>query len=150
MADTLPDHINLELVTPDRLMIRDAVSAVSLPGREGYLGVLPGHAPLLSELKPGQATYTQGKVTHYLFVNWGFVEVLPDRVIVLAEGSERPEEIDVERAKRALQRAEERLRRSGAGDAEIDALRARAALERAMARIEVAERASQAIGAESR
>jgi F-type H+-transporting ATPase subunit epsilon len=149
MADTLPDQINLELVTPDRLMIRDAVSAVSLPGREGYLGVLPGHAPLLSELKPGQVSYTQGKVTHYLFVNWGFVEVLPDRVIVLVEGSERPEEIDIERAKRARQRAEERLRRAGAGDAEIDALRARAALERAMARIEVAERSSQAIGAES-
>ena len=149
MADTSPDQISLELVTPDRLMIRDAVSAVSLPGREGYLGILPGHAPLLSELKPGQVSYTQGKVTHYLCVNWGFVEALPDRVIVLVEGSERPEEIDVERAKRARERAEERLRRAGAGDAEIDALRARAALERAMARIEVAERASQAIGAES-
>jgi F-type H+-transporting ATPase subunit epsilon len=149
MADTLPDKINLELVTPDRLMIRDAVSAVSVPGREGYLGILPGHAPLLSELKPGQVSYTQGKVNHYLFVNWGFVEVLPERVIVLVEGSERPEEIDVERAKRARQRAEERLRRAGAGEAEIDALRARAALERAMARIEVAERAGHTVGAAS-
>ncbi|HEV2382444.1 MAG TPA: F0F1 ATP synthase subunit epsilon [Terriglobia bacterium] len=149
MADTIPDQINLELVTPDRLMIRDAVLAVSLPGREGYLGILPGHAPLLSELKPGQVSYTQGKVTHYLFVNWGFVEVLPDRVIVLVEGSERPEEIDVARAKRSRERAEELLRRAGAGEAEIDALRARAALERAMARIEVAERASQRTGVES-
>ena len=143
MADTLPDHINLELVTPDRLMIRDAVLAVSLPGSEGYLGILPGHAPLLSELKPGQVSYTQGKVTHYLFVNWGFAEVLPDRVIVLVEGSERPEEIDVERAKKSRERAEEMLRRAGGGDAEIDAERARAALERAMARIEVAERKTQ-------
>src|SRR5689334_18378637 len=124
MADTLPDKINLELVTPDRLMIRDSVLAVSVPGSEGYLGILPGHAPLLSELKPGQVSYTQGNVTHYLYVNWGFVEVLPDRVIVLVEGSERPEEIDVERAKRARQRAEERLRRAGAGEAEIDAIRA--------------------------
>jgi len=142
MADTLPDQINLELVTPDRLMIRDSVLAVSVPGRDGYLGILPGHAPLLSELKPGQVSYTQGTLTHYLFVNWGFVEVLPDRVIVLVEGSERPEEIDVDRANRARERAEERLRKAGAGDAEIDALRARAALDRAMARLEVAARVS--------
>ena|SRR5579863_860696 len=143
MAENIPDKINLELVTPDRLMIRDAVLAVSLPGREGYLGILPGHAPLLSELKPGQVSYTQGKVTHYLYVNWGFAEVIPDRVIVLVEGSERPEEIDIERAKKSRERAEQRLRRAGVGEAEIDAERARAALERAMARIEVAERKSQ-------
>ncbi|HEY6293180.1 MAG TPA: F0F1 ATP synthase subunit epsilon [Terriglobia bacterium] len=146
MVEGAVEQIHLELVTPDRLMIRDSVLAVSLPGREGYLGVLPGHAPLLSELKPGQFSYTQAKVTHCLFVNWGFVEVLPDRVIVLVESSERPEEIDVERAQGARQRAEERLRRAGAGDAEIDALRAQSALERAMARLEVAERASREAG----
>lgn len=124
-------------------MLRDEVLAVSLPGREGYLGILPGHAPLLSVLKPGQLSYTQGTVTHYLFVDWGFAEVQAHRVTVLVETSERPEEIDVERAKRARQRAEERLRRAGAGEAEIDALRAQAALQRAMARLEVAERIRQ-------
>ena len=147
MADTQTDPIQLELVTPDRLMVRESVLAVSLPGRNGYFGVLPGHAPLLSELKPGELSYTQGTVTHYFFVNWGFAEVLPHRAIVLVETSERPEEIDVERARKARERAEERLRQAGLGDAEIDALRAQAALERAMARLEVAERASHSAGA---
>jgi len=144
MDDSLPIQIHLELVTPDRLMVRESVLAVSLPGREGYLGVLPGHAPLLSELKAGELSYLQGSLTHYLFVNWGFAEVLPDRVIVLVESSERPEEIDAERATRARQRAEERLK--GAGEPEIDAERARVALERAMARLAVAQRSLQLAG----
>ena len=147
MADTAPEHIHLELVTPDKLVVRDDVLAVSAPGRDGYLGVLPGHAPLLSELKAGELSYTQGTVHHYLAVNWGFAEVLSDRVTVLVETAERPEEIDVERASKARERAEERLRRAGAGDAEIDAVRAQRALERAMARLEVAQRASSAVGA---
>ena len=147
MADVSPDQLQLEIVTPDRLMLRERVLAVSLPGRSGYFGVLPGHAPLLSELKPGQLSYTQGTTTHYLFVDWGFAEVLPDRVVVLAETSERPEEIDLERARRARERAEARLRKAGAGEAEIDALRAQAALERAMARLEVAEGAGVEAGA---
>jgi len=147
MADVPSDQIQLELVTPDKLMVRDSVLAVSLPGREGYFGVLPGHAPLLSELNPGELSYTRGTVNHYLFVNWGFAEVLPNLVIILVETSERPEEIDVERARKARERAEERLRRAGAGDAEIDAMRAQRALQRAMARLEVAERASNAVGA---
>ncbi len=146
MAETHSEQIHLELVTPDKLVVRDSVLAVSLPGRDGYFGVLAGHAPLLSELRPGELSYTQGTVTHYLCVNWGFAEVLPHRVSVLVETSERPEEIDVERARRARERAEERLRRAGAGDAEIDALRAQRALERAMARLEVAQRASSAAG----
>jgi F-type H+-transporting ATPase subunit epsilon len=144
MADDLPDHLNLELVTPDRLKVREPVLAVSLPGKEGYLGILPGHAPLLSELKVGELSYTRGGFTHYLFVNWGFAEVLPDRLIVLVESSERPEEIDVQRATRARQRAEERLKR--AGEPEIDLERAQAALERAMARLAVAQRSSQLAG----
>lgn len=143
MAEQTTDRIHVELVTPDKLMLREDVLAVSLPGREGYLGILPGHAPLLTELKPGQLSYTQGTTTHYLFVAGGFAEVQPHRVTVLVEASERPEEIDVERAKRAQQRAEERLRQAGAGETEIDALRAQAALQRAMARVEVAERARQ-------
>jgi len=151
MVEGAEEQIHLELVTPDRVMVRESVLAVSLPGRNGYLGVLPGHAPLLTELKPGELSYTQAPqpgVTHYLCVNWGFAEVLHHRVIVLVATSERPEEIDVERARKARQRAEERLRRAGAGDAEIDALRAQAALERAMARLEVAQHASHEAGVE--
>jgi F-type H+-transporting ATPase subunit epsilon len=149
MAESTSSALQLELVTPDRLMVREpAVLTVSLPGREGYIGVLPGHAPLLTELKPGQLSYTKGPITHYLFVNWGFAEVLPHRVIVLVETSERPEEIDADRAKRARQRAEELLRRAGAGDAEIDALRAQAALQRAMARLEIAEEWARRAGVE--
>jgi F-type H+-transporting ATPase subunit epsilon len=143
MAEQTTDRIHVELVTPDKLMLREEVSGVSLPGREGYLGILPGHAPLLTVLKAGQLSYTQGTVTHYLFVGGGFAEVQPHRVTVLVDASERPEEIDVERAKRAQQRAEERLREAGAGETEIDALRAQAALQRAMSRLEVAERAKQ-------
>ena len=147
MAEPSSSTLQLELVTPERQMVREpGVLSVSLPGREGYLGILPGHAPLLSELKPGELSYTKGQFTHYLCVNWGFAEVLPHRVIVLVETSERPEEIDVERAKRARQRAEERLRRAGAGDAAIDALRAQAALQRAMARLEIAERWARRAG----
>ena len=137
-VDTLPTEIHLEIATPERQVVRDAVIAVSVPGREGYLGILPGHAPLLSLLKIGELSYTQGSVTHYIAVNWGFVEVLPDRVIILAESAERAEEIDIERAHKAKQRAEERLGK--VTDSEVDMDRARGALERAMARLEVAER----------
>ena len=147
MAESTPSTLQLELVTPERLMVREpSALSVSLPGREGYLGILPGHAPLLTELIPGQLSYTEGRVTHYLFVNWGFAEVLPHRVIVLVETSERPEEIDIDRARRARQRAEERLRKAGGGDAAIDALRAQAALQRAMARLEVAVHGARRAG----
>jgi F-type H+-transporting ATPase subunit epsilon len=139
MADALPTRLNLALVTPDRLVAREAVSAVFVPGREGYLGILPGHAPLLSELKPGELSYVQEGGTHYLAVSGGFVEVLPDRVIVLTSSAERPEDIDVERAERAKARAEERLRK--ASDPEIDEARALAALARALNRLAVARRA---------
>ena len=142
MADGLPERIHLELVTPDRLVVRESVLAVSLPGTDGYLGILPGHAPLLSELKAGELSYTVDTVTHYLFVSWGFAEVLPDRVIALVESSERPEEIDVDRAELARRRAEERLKRTP--DAEIDAERAQRALERAMTRLAIAQRHSAA------
>lgn len=137
-VETLPTEIHLEIVTPDRQVARDKVIAISVPGKEGYMGILPGHAPLLSLLKVGELSYTQGNVTHYLAVNWGFVEVLGDRVIVLAETAERAEEIDIDRARQAKQRAEERLGK--VSDSEVDMNRARTALERAMARLEVAER----------
>jgi F-type H+-transporting ATPase subunit epsilon len=135
MAD-LPSDLQLNIVSPDRLVVRDSVSAVTMPGKNGYLGVLPGHAPLLTELAPGEVAYTREGAKHYLCVNWGFAEVLPNRVILLVQSAERAEEIDVDRAQRAKQRAEERLKRFL--DPEIDMERARKALVRAMARLEVA------------
>ena len=136
MSDLLPTEMQLNIVTPDRLVVRDAVSAVTMPGKDGYMGVLPGHAPLLTELAPGELSFTRGGAKHYLCVNWGFAEVLPDRVIVLVQSAERAEEIDVERAQKAKERAEDRLKRFS--DPEIDMERAREALSRAIARLETA------------
>ena len=139
MAETtLPTEIRLDIVTPDRLVAHDAVTAVTIPGKNGYLGILPGHAPLLTELAPGELEYTSGGAKHTLAVNWGFAEVLGDRVIVLAQSAERAEEIDVERAEKAKARAEERLKRFD--DPEVDMERARKALARAMARLETAHK----------
>jgi len=137
----LPTSIHLEIVTPDHQVVRESVVAVSVPGREGELGILPGHAPLLSLLKSGNLSYNHEGITHYVAVNWGFVEVLPDRVIILAETAERAEEIDVARAQRARQRAEERLKK--AGEADIDMNRAEVALQRALTRLQVATRAGR-------
>jgi F-type H+-transporting ATPase subunit epsilon len=134
----LPKEIRLDIVTPDHLVAHDSVNAVTLPGKGGYLGVLPGHAPLLTELIPGELVYTRDGVKQYIAVNWGFAEVLPDRVIVLVQSAERAEDIDVERAERAKQRAEERLKRFS--DPQIDLERAREALRRAVARLETARR----------
>jgi F-type H+-transporting ATPase subunit epsilon len=136
MSDLLPTELQLNIVSPDRLVVRDSVNAVTVPGKEGYIGVLPGHAPLLTELVPGELTYTREGAKHYLCVNWGFAEVLPNRVIVLVQSAERAEEIDIERAQKAKQRAEERLKRFL--DPEIDMERAREALRRAIARLETA------------
>jgi len=134
----LPTSIHLEIVTPDRQVVRDSVTAVTVPGKNGYLGILPGHAPLLSILEVGELAYTHENAVHYVAVNWGFVEVLPDRVIILAQTAERAEEIDVDRAKRAKQRAEERLGKVTAAD--VDFERARAAVARALARLQTADR----------
>ena len=133
----LPTQIDLRVVTPDRQLVHDSVSSVSIPGRDGYLGILPGHAPLLTELRAGELAYTHANTGHYLALTWGFAEVLPDRVIILAEAAEKPEEIDVERARRAKERAEDRLKKSGP---EIDIKRTQRALERAAARLQVAAR----------
>jgi len=141
MTDALPTQLQLEIVTPDHQVARESVSRVSIPGKNGYLGILPGHSPLLSELRVGELSYVQEGRTHHLAVSWGFAEVLPDRVIVLAETAERAEEVDVERAERARQRAEERLKKLT--DPEIDMERARAALERALTRLEASRRAKE-------
>jgi F-type H+-transporting ATPase subunit epsilon len=136
MADLLPTELRLDIVTPDRLVAHEAVSAVTMPGKNGYLGILPGHAPLLTELVPGELVYMRDGIKHFVVVHWGFAEVLPNRVIVLVQSAERAEEIDVERAERAKKRAEERLERFA--DPQIDLERAQQALRRAVARLETA------------
>ena len=138
MSDVLPTELRLDIVTPDRLVAHDAVSGVTLPGKNGYLGILPGHAPLLTELVPGELVYSRGNIKRFVAVNWGFAEVLPGRVVVLVQSAERAEEINVERAERAKKRAEERLQRFV--DPEVDMERAREALRRAIARLETVRR----------
>jgi F-type H+-transporting ATPase subunit epsilon len=135
MADTL----QLEIVTPERLVEKDTVEEVQIPGKNGYLGILPLHAPLITELGVGEIIYKVSGLTRHIAVAWGFAEVLPDRVTILAETAERAEDIDAERARKAKERAEERLR-SASG--EVDYQRALTALERANARLDVAERKS--------
>ena len=127
----------LRIVTPDRQVVREDVEEMQLPGKEGYMGILPGHSPLISELKIGEISYrTSGKSSH-LAVFWGFVEVLPEQVTVLAEVAEKAEEIDIERARAAKVRAEQLLR---SPDPERDLNRAAVALERAIIRLQVASR----------
>jgi F-type H+-transporting ATPase subunit epsilon len=131
MADTF----QLEIVTPSRLLVKDVAEEAQIPGSGGYLGILPGHAPLLAELAVGEITYRASGTTHTLSVAWGFVEVLPDKVTILAEAAERPQEIDLERAQKAKDRAEQRLK---SNDPEIDFTRAEDALQRAENRLNVA------------
>ena len=132
MADTF----QLEIVTPTRLMVKEAAEEAQIPGSNGYLGILPGHAPLITELAVGVITYKANDVTHTLSVAWGFMEVLPDKVTILAEAAERPQEIDVERAQKAKDRAEQRLKSS---DPQVDYPRAEDALQRAETRLNVAK-----------
>src|ERR1035438_2197961 len=131
MANTF----QLEIVTPSRLLVKDAAEEAQIPGLSGYLGILPGHAPLITELAVGVITYKASGATHTLSVCWGFAEVLPDKVTILAETAERPQEIDVERAQRSKERAEQRLT---SGDTTVDYARAEDALQRAETRLNVA------------
>lgn len=131
----LPDSIQLVVVTPERQILKEAVSEVTLPGADGYLGVLPGHAPLITELGIGELTYkTKGGQSGLLAVIRGFAEVLPDHVSVLAETAEFAEDIDLSRAQEALKRAQERIARGGDN---IDWDRATMALQRALVRVQV-------------
>ena len=134
MAD---NTITLTIVTPERSVVKDEVDELQIPGAEGYFGVLPGHAPLFSELKVGEVSYRKGDRWTFLAVAWGFVEVLPNQVRILAETAERAQEIELDRAMRAKQRAEERISRGGD---ELDYRRALVALERAVIRIQVAQK----------
>ena len=106
MADTL----ELEIVTPDKLLVKEPVDEVQIPGKAGDLGVLPGHAPLITELTIGEIAYKHGANTSHLAVAWGFAEVLPDKVTILAQTAERASEIDLPRAQAAKARAEEALK----------------------------------------
>src|SRR5271165_5796921 len=108
----MPDTFQLEIVTPEKMVVRDAAEEMQIPGKNGYLGILPGHAPLITELAVGEITYRGSGGTQRLSVAWGFAEVLPDKVTILAETCERPEEIDAERARKAKDRAEQRLKSS--------------------------------------
>ena len=133
----MTDTFQLEIVTPEKLVVKDQAEAMQIPGKNGYLGILPGHAPLISELSVGQISYRSGSETHYLCVAWGFAEVLPDKVTILAETAERGEDVDCDRAQKAKERAEKRLT---SGDPEVDVPRAQKALARANARLEAAEK----------
>jgi F-type H+-transporting ATPase subunit epsilon len=138
----LPESIALEIVTPDRRVVQEAVDEVQVPGSQGYIGVLPGHAPLMTELGIGMVSYRKGVSWSYLTAIGGFAEVLADRVILLAEGAERAEEIDLERAREAMARAKGRLAKMQ--DPEVDWLRAQTALQRALVRVQVAAKAGGA------
>jgi F-type H+-transporting ATPase subunit epsilon len=134
----IPKHLRLEFVTPERAIAHDDVDEVEVPGEVGYLGVLPGHAPLLAALKPGEMWYRKGSERKYAFVAGGFVEVLPDRVAILTQVAERAEEIDVQRAEASKRRAEQRLTRP---TSDLDFERARIALMRALMRLQVSRHA---------
>jgi F-type H+-transporting ATPase subunit epsilon len=134
----LPTKITLEIVTPDRALVNEQVDEVELPGSEGYFGVLPGHTPLLSTLQVGELWYRTGQDKHYMAIAFGFVEVLPDRVAVLAQLAERAQDIDVSRAEAAKKRAEERL---SSPQSEMDFERARIAMMKSLIRLQVAARA---------
>ena len=134
----LPTKLTLEIVTPDRALVTEQVDEVELPGSEGYFGVLPGHTELLASLQVGELWYRIGHEKFYLAVAFGFVEVLPDHVTVLARIAEKAQDIDVTRAEAAKKRAEERVVHP---QADLDFERARVALMKSLIRLQVASRA---------
>jgi len=138
----LGQTIALEVVTPERHLVREQVNEVQMPGLQGYLGILPGHAPLITELWMGELSYKKGAQAFHLSVIGGYAEVLADRVIVLADVAELAEGIDVERARAARDRAERRLVRPE--DPEVDWARASLALQRALLRLQVATKGGAA------
>jgi len=136
----LPTRIQLQLVSADRSLLNETVDEVVIPGFDGYFGVLPGHTPLLALLGTGELWYRQGQEKHYVAIAFGFVEVLPDHVTVLAQVGERAQEIDIQRAERAKQRAETLLA-SPTANVDLDIERARIALMKSLIRLQVATRA---------
>lgn len=138
----LPSTIDLQIVTPDRMLVHEQVDEIQVPGVNGYFGVLPGHTPLLAALSVGELWYRKGQQKTYLSIAYGFAEVLPDRVSILAQLAERAEEIDVERAEAARRRASERLEQRS----DVDYERARAALTKSLTRIQVSSRVASGAG----
>lgn len=137
-VEGVPKTVTLEVVTPTRMVAREEVEEVVAPGAEGYFGVMGGHLPFMSTLKTGELAYRKNGTWRYLAMSWGYAEVRPETVIILAEAAEKAEEIDAARSQRARDRAVERLARWG--DESIDVLRAQTSLTRALTRIEVAEK----------
>ncbi|HEY1660395.1 MAG TPA: F0F1 ATP synthase subunit epsilon [Candidatus Sulfotelmatobacter sp.] len=135
----MPDTFQLEIVTPEKKVVDQKAEEVQIPGKNGYLGVLPGHAPLITELAVGEIKYRAGSGEEHLAVAWGFAEVLPDKVTILAESAERPDEIDVDRARKSKERAEKLLT---SGDTNVDVERALDAIQKAETRLEVAQQKS--------
>jgi F-type H+-transporting ATPase subunit epsilon len=133
----LPDHLTLEIVTPDHSVVSAQVDEVQIPGAEGSFGVLPGHTPLLASLQVGELWYRKGQDTTYVAVSFGFAEVLPNRVTILAQIAESADQIDVTRAETSEKRATGRL--AGAVS-EIDFERARIAMLKSLVRLRVAAR----------
>jgi F-type H+-transporting ATPase subunit epsilon len=138
----LPTSIELHIVTPDRPIVKEQVEEVEIPGVDGYFGVLPGHTPLLAALSVGVLWYRKGQEKTYLAIAYGFAEVLPERVTILAQLAERAEEIDLERAERALARASQRLE----AKSDVDYMRARIALAKSLTRLEVSSRIASGAG----
>jgi len=134
----LPSALQLQIVSADRSLVNEAVDEVEIPGAAGYFGVLPGHTPLLAVLGAGELWYRQGQEKHYMVIAFGFAEVQPERVTILAEIAERADEIDLVRAEAAKKRAEERLARP---TVDMDAERARISLLKSLIRLQVATRA---------
>ena len=139
----IPKHLTLEFVTPERAIVHDDVDEVELPGEDGYLGVLPGHAPTLAALKTGEMWYRKGTDKKYAFIADGFAEIVPERVSILAQVAERAEDIDLARAEAAKRRAEERIARPAS---DIDMERARIAMLRALTRLQVSTRHTRSRG----
>jgi F-type H+-transporting ATPase subunit epsilon len=134
----IPANIRLQIVSADRLLVDETVDEVQIPGASGYLGVLPGHTPLLTTLQVGQLWYRRGDTKVHLAIAFGFAEIQPDRVTILAQIAEKADEIDVSRAELAKRRAEERLAKP---TIDMDFERARVALLKALVRLNVASRA---------
>ena len=134
----MADNIRLEVVTPEKQVVNDLAQIVMAPGSMGEFGVLSGHTPFMTSLNTGAIHYRDesGK-DQFVFVSGGFAEALPDKVTILAESAERMEEIDVARAKEAVERAEKRLS-EGRAKEKVDIARAKAALDRAVVRIRIA------------
>jgi F-type H+-transporting ATPase subunit epsilon len=138
----LPTHIDLQIVTPDRMLVQEQVDEVEIPGVDGYFGVLPGHTPLLAALSVGELWYRKGQDRTYLAIAYGFAEVLPDRVTILAQLAERAEDIDAGRAESARTRAAQRLDQKS----DVDYERARVALAKSMTRLQVSSRIASGAG----